>query len=134
MLTYINTIANNGKRLSLSFKKQDNPIISEVNLDKEYMERIQEGFYEVVNSGTGRGYTDKQYNAVGKTGTAESFYQKGITTITQSYIMYAPRDDPRYSIVVVNPNLSYNNSKNNYIAPLNRLISKSISNYLLANY
>jgi penicillin-binding protein A len=134
MLTYINTIANNGKRLSLSFKKQDNPIISEVNLDKEYMERIQEGFYEVVNSGTGRGYTDRKYNAVGKTGTAESFYQKGIITITQSYIMYAPRDDPKYSIVVVNPNLSYNNSKNNYIAPINRLISKSISNYLLANY
>lgn len=112
--------------------KKDNNIIDNVNLDQYYMDRIQEGFYQVVNYGTGRGYTNTIYNALGKTGTSECYYGNGITTITQSYIMYAPRDDPKYSMVIVNPNLSYNNNDNNYIAPINRLISRKMSDYLLA--
>ena len=130
LLSYINTIATNGKRFSLSFKKQDNILLNEIPLNEEYMKRIQKGFYEVVNNGTGRGYTDKIFNVAGKTGTAESFYNKDIITINQSYVMYGPYDSPKYSMVVVNPNISYNNKKNNYIAPINRLISKSMSDYL----
>ena len=132
LLSYINTIANNGKRYSLSFKKQQNNIIDEVKLDNIYMKRIQKGFYEVVNYGTGRGYTDKLFNAAGKTGTAESYYDKNTITINQSYVMYAPYDNPKYSLVVVNPNISYNNKRNNYIAPINRLISKEMSDYLFS--
>lgn len=132
LMAYINTIANNGNRYALSLKKQDNNIIDNVNLDQYYMDRIQEGFYQVVNYGTGRGYTNTIYNALGKTGTSECYYGNGITTITQSYIMYAPRDDPKYLMVIVNPNLSYNNNDNNYIAPINRLISRKMSDYLLA--
>ena len=133
LLSYINTIANNGNRLSLSFKKQNNNIIDTIPLEDSYMKRIQKGFYEVVNNGTGRGYTDYKYKAAGKTGTSESFFNKDVITINQSYVMYAPFDNPKYSMVVVNPNISYNNSKNNYIAPTNRLISKEMSNYLM-NY
>lgn len=134
LLAYINTIAMKGNRYSLSFKKQQNKEIAKVNLDSEYYDRIQEGFYEVVNSGTGHGYTDTKYNAAGKTGTSEVYYDAKTTTITQSYIMYAPYDNPRLSLVVVNPNISYNNNRNNYIAPINRLISRTMSDYLLANY
>lgn len=130
MLSYINTIANNGKRLSLSFKKQTNELLAEVPLDNEYMKRIQKGFYEVVNHGTGRGYTNYDFNAAGKTGTSETFYNDKTITINQSYVMYAPFDNPKYSMVVVNPNISYNNSKNDYIAPINRMISKKMSDYL----
>ena len=132
LMAYINTIANSGKRYALSFKKQDNNLIDNVNLDEYYMNRIQEGFYQVVNYGTGHGYTDTKYQALGKTGTSECFYGDGITTITQSYIMYAPRDNPKYSLVVVNPNLSFNNDSNNYIAPINRLLSRKMSDYLLS--
>ena len=41
--------------------------------------------------------------------------------------MYAPYDNPKYSIVVISPNISYNNENNNYIAPINRYISKEVS-------
>src|SRR5574344_1232800 len=130
LLAYINTIANNGVRLNLSFLKQENQVSAVVNLDSYYMNRIQEGFYQVVNAGTGRGYSDYGISAVGKTGTAENYYDAKTTTITQSYIMYAPRDNPKYSLVIVNPNISFNNDTNKYIAPINRLISKKMSDYL----
>ena len=132
LLSYINTIANNGTRLSLSLAKRENYIIDTIPLDDIYMKRIQKGFFEVVNNGTGRGYTDYRFNASGKTGTSETYYDKNIITINQSYVMYAPYDNPKYSMVVVNPSISYNNSKNNYIAPINRLISKKMSDYLLS--
>ena len=131
LLAYINTIANNGTRLNLSIKKQNNSVISTIPIDDVYLKRIQQGFYEVVNKGTGLGYTDSKYNACGKTGTSESYYDNKTTTITQSYVMYAPINNPKYSLVVVNPNISYNNDYNNYIAPINRLISKEISNYIM---
>ncbi len=134
LTSYINTIATSGKRYKLSFKKDRKELIDEVNLDNEYMKRIQKGFYEVVNSGTGRGYTNKKYNAAGKTGTAQTFYNDKIISINQSYIMYAPYDNPKYSIVVVNPNISYEDGKNNYLAPINQMMSKSISDYLFENY
>lgn len=130
LLSYINTIANDGKRYSLSLKKQNNKIIDEVPLDSIYMKRIQQGFYEVVNQGTGRGYTDYNFKAAGKTGTSESFYDKKTITINQSYVMYAPIDNPKYTMVIVNPNISYNNNRNNYIAPINRMLSKKMSDFL----
>ena len=132
LLSYINTIANNGIRMNLSFKKQDNNVMDVVPLDSQYMKRIQKGFYEVVNNGTGKGYTDYKYKAVGKTGTSESYYDNKTITINQSYVMYAPIDEPKYSMVIVNPNLSYNNDYNNYIAPINRMISKEMSDFLFS--
>ena len=89
--------------------------------------RITEGFKEVLYNGTGRGYTDKKYKPAGKTGTSESYYSKDITTINQSYAMFAPYDNPTYSIVVISPNISFNNDEDTYIAPINRYISKEVS-------
>ena len=134
LTSYINTIATKGKRYALSFKLKDNDIIDEINLDEKYMNRIIQGFYEVVNNGTGRGYTDSKYKAAGKTGTSESYYNKNIMTINSSYIMFAPYNNPKYSVVVVTPNVSYQNEKNEYIAFINRMISKSITDFLFENY
>ena len=131
---YINTIAMKGKRYALSFKKQENKIVDEVNLDEEYMNRIHKGFYDVLNNGTGMGYTDNKYKPAGKTGTSQNYYNKDIMTINSSYIMFAPVDNPKYSVVVITPNVSYYDGNNDYIAPINRLISKSITNYLFENY
>lgn len=137
LTNYINTIATKGKRYSLHYlnKINDNDktiytyepkILNEFN-DNWYFNRIEEGFKEVLYNGTGRGYTDTLYKPAGKTGTSEVVYNKDITTINQTYIMYAPYDNPKYSIVVISPNISYNNENNNYIAPINRYISKEVS-------
>lgn len=132
---YINTIATKGKRYKLSFIKNQEELISQIDLDDKYMNRIHEGFYKVVNeyNGTGNGYTDIKFNAAGKTGTAQNYYDKDVMTINSTYVMFAPIDNPKYSVVVLTPNISYYNNKE-YIAPINRLISKKITNYLFENY
>ena len=133
LLSYINTIANYGERKSLSLALKDNEVLNNINLDKDYYDRIIEGFYQVVNEGTGLGYTPKEYNAVGKTGTSQTYYSKDIMTITQSYVMYAPRDNPKYSMVVIIPNVSITSEDGTeYMAPVNRLISKRVSKLLFA--
>ena len=114
-------------------KEQENTIFTyEPNLlnqieDTGYFARIQEGFKEVVYNGTGRGYTDTSLKPAGKTGTAQIVFNKDITTINQSYAMFAPYDAPKYSIVVMSPNISIENSKNDTLAPINRYIAKEVS-------
>lgn len=137
LTNYINTIATSGTRYSLHYLKEvkDNSktifeyepqIINQIE-DTGYFSRIKEGFKEVLYNGTGRGYTDKLYKPAGKTGTSEVVYDKNTTTINQTYAMFAPYDNPEYSIVVISPNVSYNNDNNTYIAPINRYISKEVS-------
>ncbi len=136
LTNYINTIATSGNRYSLHYLKEvkdnEKTIYSyEPNLlntvENSNFERIIEGFKEVLYTGTGRGYTSTEYKPAGKTGTSETVYSKDITTITQTYAMFAPYDNPEYSIVVISPNISYNNDKDTYIAPINRYISKEVS-------
>lgn len=134
LTSYINTIATKGKRYSLSFKLKENKILDDIGLDEKYMDRIHKGFFEVVNNGTGRGYTDTKFKPAGKTGTSESYYSDKIMTINSTYIMFAPVDNPKYSVVVVTPNVSYQNERNEYIAFINRMISKSITSFLFENY
>lgn len=136
LTNYINTIATQGKRYSLHYlkevKNKDNTIYTYTptllnTVKNSNFPRITKGFKEVLYTGTGRGYTDKKYKPAGKTGTSESVYSKDITTITQTYAMFGPYDNPKYSIVVISPNISYNNDKDTYIAPINRYISKEVS-------
>lgn len=144
LTNYINTIATSGTRYSLHYmkeiKKQANTIkeyekniLSKIE-DNWFFPRIQEGFKEVLYNGTGRGYTNTKYKPAGKTGTSETYYNKDTITINQSYAMFAPYDNPKYTIVAISPNISFNNDNNNYIAPINRLISKEVSNLLFENY
>ena len=132
---YINTVATSGKRYALHYLKEvknkdktiytyEPKLLNEVNSN---FLRIKEGFKEVLYNGTGRGYTDLKYKPAGKTGTSEVVYSKNITTINQSYAMYAPYDNPKYTIVVISPNIASNNSQDGYIAPINRYISKEVS-------
>lgn len=142
LTNYINTIATDGNRYALhylkSVKNGDETIYEyESNLlnkvENSNFSRIKEGFKEVLFTGTGRGYTDKKYLPAGKTGTSEVVYSKDITTINQTYAMFGPYDNPKYSIVVISPNISYNNDKDNYIAPINRYISKEVSELVFEN-
>ena len=133
ILNYINTVASGGTRYKMSFLKKDKEILNTIDLDEDSFNRIKEGFYQVVNGGTANNYVDKKYRAAGKTGTAQSYYSKDITTINTTFAVFMPKDDPKYSMVIMNPNISLENAKVKYNAPLSRLISKEITNYLFAN-
>lgn len=132
---YINTIATNGNRYSLHYlnkvMKKDKLIYE---YDKNLLNKVENNRFDRINlgfqavmKGTGAGYTDLKYKPAGKTGTSEVVYEKGIMTVNQSYAMFAPYNKPKYSVVVISPNLAYNDGKDNYIAPINRYISKEVT-------
>lgn len=151
LLQYINTIANRGVRYQLhlmdQIKKEDTVlvksepnILSTFSLDSTYFDRIEEGLRQVVQLGTGYGYTDVSFNPVGKTGTSETYYDSNqdgvgdVLTVTNTYAMYAPLQDPKYSMVVISPNVNHPNGSSDYFAYINRYISKAVSDYLFTNY
>lgn len=132
LLTYINTIADNGKKRKPSLVKKivkNKKIIYEnkyknignVDIKDEDINRIQEGFYNVMNRGTGNNFMNKNINPAGKTGTSESFYDADfdgnidISTISLSLAGYYPYEDPNKSIIIVSPNISYNNDNVYYV-------------------
>lgn len=152
LLQYINTIANNGVRYELHFMDkildgeqkvvfEYNPVVlNNFSLEQTYFDRIKEGLRQVVNLGTGYGYTNTKYKPAGKTGTSETYYDSDndgvgdVLTITNTYAMYAPFDNPKYSMVVISPNVNHKNGNSDYFAYINRYISNSVSDYLFSNY
>ncbi len=139
--SYINTLANDGIRNKIRIvdyaidgegnrvELNDPQELNEVGISKDDLKRVQAGLRKVIASGTASSYVDKSINAAGKTGTSETFYN-GIPTTSRNFIMYAPYDDPLYSLVIVSPNLAYSNSTNNYKYPINSRLSREISNIL----
>lgn len=128
---YISTIANSGSRIEPHLLKEvhestndeklgktihevKSKVLNKIDTKEEYMQRVREGFYAVVNrsDGYGRGYMNTAYSPAGKTGTSQSFIDTdndGVIdkeTITSNFIGYAPSDNPRMSITVVSPNSS----------------------------
>ena len=152
LVQYINTISQNGKRIKLSLMQKivdendkvllenKGEVLNTIAMDEYYFNRIKEGFREVLDGGTGRGYTDLKWNPAGKTGTSESFYDSDndgkadVKTITMSYAMFAPIENPKYSLVVMSPNVSHENGKTEYTAYVNKHISTEVSKILFENY
>ncbi len=152
LLQYINTIATSGVRYKLSLMdkildtdgnvvlKQEKTILSTFALEQTYFDRIHTGFYQVLNGGTGSGYVDVNLKAAGKTGTSETIYDSNqdgvgdVETINNTFAFYAPVESPKYSMVVVSPNVSHYNGTTNYFAYINRYISKSASDYVFKNF
>ena len=69
----------------------------------------------------------------GKTGTAESFVDSNNdgnidkATLSKGFVGYAPSDNPKFSLVVLSPNVRY--SPNSlYTSPVNNKISARVSN------
>ncbi len=150
VLQYINSVAT-GNRISLSLMKEikdnDNIILkNEVNvlnkvaLADVYLNRIREGLKLVLSEGTGKIYVNKEINAAGKTGTSESFYDSDndgvvdVSTISSTFAGYFPADNPKYSVVVITPNISHNNGSNDTMYYGASKITKDITNYLSENY
>lgn len=149
LLQYINTIYNNGNRLTLHLMKEiRNPdgdilisyepeILSSIEMNGSYYDRIREGFRQVLYNGTGSGYVSRNISAYGKTGTSESFYDSNgdgkvdTKTISSTFAMIGPSKNAPYSMVLVTPNLSHYDGVKDYTAPFNRYISTEMSEFLL---
>lgn len=146
VVQYINTIAADGKKYSPSLLKgvmEDNKLsVKEkqvdgvVDLEEDYLKRIKTGLNLVLLKGTGRGHVDASINPAGKTGTSQSFYDSNndnisdVETVTKAFAAFMPVDNPLYSVVVISPNVSYNNPSNSYTSNVNRKIARAITDFL----
>jgi penicillin-binding protein A len=130
---YISTIANGGNRLQPRMVKEirktnlqqvNEPgalireikpkILNRVDVNEEYMKRVQEGFRQVMQHPLGTAYKefkDAPYSPAGKTGTAEAFYdgpfrhlyKEPPPVMNLSLVAYAPSKNPEISVAVVVP-------------------------------
>lgn len=146
---YISTIATSGKRYQLHLLKEvheatndetlgkiessyEPKLLNTVNLEDKYMQRIREGFKAVMKA-IGYGFMGDVDNPAGKTGSAESFYDVDgdgnidVQTLSKGFIGYAPADNPKYSLVVLSPNVRYSKTST-YTSPVNNKISSRVSN------
>ena len=129
LLQYVSTIANGGTRIALrlvdeiwstgedgdlgSIETQLEPkILNTVNVDPRAMERVQQGFYQVVHGANGSArsrFVGAAYESAGKTGTAQAFYN-GKSVTNKTYVGYAPYENPEIAVAVIVPNLPNNNT------------------------
>ncbi|UTR09402.1 penicillin-binding protein 2 [Evansella sp. LMS18] len=120
---YISTIANGGYRIAPRLvqeirepgtskdelgrlSQQMAPkVLNKIDVDESYISRVQEGFYRVNNGSNGtatRFFGDAPYSSAGKTGTAQVFVD-GERANNQTYVGYAPYENPEVTITVVVP-------------------------------
>lgn len=150
LLQYINTIASNGQKRSPYLmksimnnneeSKNSYDVISKVNLDSKYLERIKSAMHLATTNGTARNYINKKYNPAGKTGTSETFIDTNndgkmdTKTISIAFVGFAPYDNPLYSVVVLAPNLYEDREEDYSKVYITRYISQGITNFLFENY
>ena len=153
---YISTIANGGYRIQPRMLKEirkpskdgENlgPVVEEVtptilnrieNSEAE-IKHVQEGLRRVYfgSAGTARKYfTDANFTAAGKTGTAEVVYygpQKekyGTNTINIVHVGYAPFEDPEIAYAIIYPWATTNFSNSNYLYHTNTTAREFLDAY-----
>lgn len=149
---YINTLANGGVRYqpyllkSVYAPSSDDFMFGEniyeakkielgkVDVEQKYIDRVRYAFGEVVSSGLGVGYMGYYTNSGGKTGTSQSFIDTDddgkvdTETITTSFVGYSPKDNPKFTIVVVSPDISHNNNNSTYQSLVTKRITASVVN------
>lgn len=154
---YINTLANGGSRYQPYLLKEvyspssngekfgdkiyesKSVLLGNVDVENKYIERVQQGFNQVVVSGLGYGYMGYYTNSSGKTGTSQSFIDTNddgkvdTETITTSFVGYSPSVNPIMSIVVVSPDISYNSNYNYQSAVTKRITSQTVNKFFQLN-
>ncbi len=147
---YVNTVASLGERRAPELMKEivndnnvilknDYPLLNQVDLESKYLERLRLAMNMATKNGTARNYILNFANPAGKTGTSENYIDTnndGIIdtkTNTLSFIGFAPYDDPKFSIVVINPNLYVDNGTDFTKTYYPRYISQSITKFLFEN-
>ena len=148
---YISTIAMNGKRIRPHLLKEvydgttkdalskkiytfETDILNTVDTKQEYLDRVHEGFIQVVApGGTGSGYVEYTRNAAGKTGTAESFIDSDgdgkidTETISASFAGYAPSDSPKVTFTIISPDVAGPNTDYDGMSKVNMRITKKVT-------
>lgn len=143
---YISTIANGGNRMKFNLLKEvksskddssiykyEPVVLNNVNTKTEYMERVKLGFREVITGGTGYGYIPNYYNASGKTGTSQSFLDSDSDgkidkeTLTNTFVAYAPFDNPIVTFTIISPDYTHYYNNNYYQSTVNKRISYEVS-------
>lgn len=150
VLQYINSVAT-GKRIKLSLMQEikseeetllenKSEVLNNVDLDKELLDRIKEGMKLVLSEGTGKFYVPQGLNFAGKTGTSESFLDTNndeivdTATISSTFTGFYPADNPKFSIVVITPNVSHKNGKTDAFYFGASKITKELVTFLSNNY
>lgn len=154
---YIGTIANNGSRMQSYLLKnvysstdgnlekvkftKDAKELNKVDTKPEYLERVKEGFKQVLEyGGTGSGYIDLAYKPAGKTGTSQSFIDSDgdgkvdKETVTTTFVAYAPYDNPKITFTVISPDIYYSETGSTYQSTVNKRIAKAVSDAYFALY
>ncbi len=147
---YITTIASNGNRLKPHLLKAyysdgervdvEPVILNELSLDKKYLQRIQQGFRGVMSYGLGKNYMGNIKEPAGKTGTSQSFMdtnKDGVidtATLTNTFVGYAPFNNPKMTIAVVSPNIVYLDGYKSSRSYANKRIARRISEKFFKMY
>lgn len=129
---YISTIANDGLRMQPRIVKEIREpaasssdlgpvfmayppvVLNEVGMEKEWFNRVHNGFEKVMQEPGGTAYRffgDAPYSPAGKTGTAEAFYdgplrkknEPLVQTMNLSLVGYAPSKNPEIAMAVMVP-------------------------------
>lgn len=147
---YITTIAANGKRLEPhllkgyydgdTFIENKTVVLNELSLDSKYLARVQAGFLAVMSYGLGKNYMGSVDTPAGKTGTSQSYMDtdgNGVidtATLTNTFIGYAPFDNPQMTIAVVSPNIVYVDGYKSSRSYANKRITRRISEKFFEMY
>lgn len=147
---YVSTVANNGKRMQPHLLKEvysskeesfqkliysyEPVVLNNVDTKPEYLERVKMGFKAVLDyDGTGYGYMPDYINPAGKTGTSQSFVDSDndgaidTETLTNTFIGFAPYDNPSVSFAIVSPDVTHYNNGSTYRTAVNKKISYEVS-------
>lgn len=134
--------ATNGEELGEILQEVEPVILNQIETEERFLKRVQEGFRAVTTAsyGIGHHYIDDKYNPSGKTGTSESFMdqdQDGVIdteTVSTAFVGYAPRENPKMSIVVTSPDVNNPNGRSSYSSMVTRTITKRVSDQYFALY
>lgn len=121
---YISTIANDGYRMQprlvsevrepvtdleqigAVIQKFEPTVLNRIDMSDAFIDQVQLGFRDVVTgaNGTARRFASKPYQLAAKTGTAQT-KENGVQGNNQTFVGYAPFDNPEIAIAVVVPNV-----------------------------
>lgn len=147
---YISTIANGGNRiqpyllksvyeptsepLTKEKYKTETKVLNKINTKDEYLNRVKEGFKQVMEvGGTGYSYIDANNLPAGKTGTSQSFIDTDgdgkidTETTTTNFVGYAPYDNPTVTFTVISPDVGIEDVNYNAMSKINRVITQKVS-------
>lgn len=115
ILTFYNTIANNGRMVKPRFVKEiqyHGEVIKKIDVitlessicSRSSLRKVQKLLEGVIERGTAKSLKNKNYKIAGKTGTAQmANANKGYKkkSYQASFVGYFPADNPKYSCIVV---------------------------------